>query len=266
MFRARTTSASAWRLMVPAASTFAPATSGQPGPLPGPIWRARPPAGDPGHPGGRDPGAGLVLLPAAPIRVDAGRPVLANESFPEPDHQPSDPAGFSYGRLPVPASTPPTLDGPVDYQDYPGEAAPETGTWTEVRERAETVVEAKRDTPFENGHPGLPAQPGVPLQPQPCRRFRPAATSGGASRPEVREGYCEQFAIAMAMMARQSDPRGWRWVSPPARSSTEPSSRSPPTTPTPGPSCGSEAGWAVRADPAGRRHRHAAPYTTPAAG
>jgi transglutaminase-like putative cysteine protease len=153
---------------------------------------------------------GSFWLPAAttPVRVDAGRPVLANQTFASLTINRRLREGFSYTVVSqVPSIDAADLDGPVDYRDHP-QMKPylETGTLDrEVRERAETVVEAKgADTPFEKA---LAIQDYLR-----SREFRynlsvPALSAGGNQLrrflTEVREGYCEQFAIAMAMMARQ---------------------------------------------------------------
>jgi transglutaminase-like putative cysteine protease len=152
---------------------------------------------------------GSFWLPAAttPVRVDAGRPVLANETFASLTINRRLRRGFSYTVVSqVPDVDAADLDGPVDYRDYPDlQPYTETGTLDrEVRERADTVVEANNaDTPFEKA---LAIQDYLR-----SKEFRyslsvPSLSYGGNQLrrflTEVREGYCEQFAIAMAMMAR----------------------------------------------------------------
>jgi transglutaminase-like putative cysteine protease len=153
---------------------------------------------------------GSFWLPAAttPVRVDAGRPVLANQTFANLTINQRLREGFSYTVVSqVPTIEAADLDGPVDYRNYPSlRPYLDTGTLDrEVRERADAVVEAKRaDTPFEKA---LAIQDYLR-----SKEFRynlnvPALSAGGNQLrrflTEVREGYCEQFAIAMAVMARQ---------------------------------------------------------------
>ncbi|HZB58588.1 MAG TPA: transglutaminase domain-containing protein, partial [Actinomycetota bacterium] len=141
-------------------------------------------------------------------RVDAGRPVLANNTFAALTINQRLRKGFSYTVVSqVPDIDAADLDGPVDYRNYPNlQPYLETGSLDrEVRERADVVVEAKdADTPFEKA---LAIQDYLR-----SKEFRynlnvPALSAGGNQLQrfltEVREGYCEQFAIAMAMMARQ---------------------------------------------------------------
>ena len=217
LFRARTTQRERWRLMVLDrfdGTDFAPSSDLRADlvPFQGPI------------PGELDPDLpvtqvtqeveiqelGSFWLPAAttPIRVDAGRPVLANESFSSLTINRRLREGFSYTVVSqVPSIDAADLDGPVDYRDYP-QVKPylETGTLDrEVRERAETVVEAKSaDTPFEKA---LAIQDYLRSPEFRYNLSVPALSAGGNQLrrflTEVREGYCEQFAIAMAMMARQ---------------------------------------------------------------
>jgi transglutaminase-like putative cysteine protease len=153
---------------------------------------------------------GSFWLPAAttPVQVDAGRPVLVNETFTNLTINRRLREGFSYTVVSqVPEIDAADLDGPVDYQDYP-ELRPYTETGMldrEVRERAETVVEAKNaDTPFEQA---LALQDYLRGSEFRYNLNVPALSSGGDELrrflSEVREGYCEQFAIAMAVMARQ---------------------------------------------------------------
>jgi hypothetical protein len=148
-------------------------------------------------------------LPAAttPVRVDAGRPVLANETFAGLTVNRRARKGFTYTVVSqVPEIRAEHLDGPVDYRDYPElEPYTETGPLDrDVRAMARAVVEDKNaDTPFEKA---LAIQDYLR-----GREFRynlevPALSAGRDQLrrflTEVREGYCEQFAIAMAVMAR----------------------------------------------------------------
>ena len=153
---------------------------------------------------------GSFWLPAAttPVRVDAGRPVLANQTFAALTINQRLRKGFGYTVVSqVPDIEAGDLDGPVDYRDYP-ELAPylETGTLDrEVRERADAVVEAKKaDTPFDEA---LAIQDYLRSNEFRYNLNVPALSAGGNQLrrflTQVREGYCEQFAIAMAMMARQ---------------------------------------------------------------
>ena len=153
---------------------------------------------------------GSFWLPAAttPVQVDAGRRVLANPTFASLTINQRLREGFSYTVVSqVPDIDAADLDGPVDYRSYPNlRPYLETGSLDrEVRERADAVVEARdADTPFEKA---LAIQDYLR-----SKEFRyslnvPALSAGGNQLrrflTEVREGYCEQFAIAMAMMARQ---------------------------------------------------------------
>jgi transglutaminase-like putative cysteine protease len=218
LFRARTTQRERWRLMVLDrfdGTAFAPSSDLRAdlvpfqGPIPGEL--------DPDLPATQVTQEveiqelGSFWLPAAttPIRVDAGRPVLANQSFSSLTINRRLREGFSYTVVSqVPSIDAADLDGPVDYRDYP-QVKPylETGTLDrEVRERAETVVEAKRaDTPFEKA---LAIQDYLRSPEFRYNLSVPALSAGGNQLrrflTEVREGYCEQFAIAMAMMARQA--------------------------------------------------------------
>jgi transglutaminase-like putative cysteine protease len=153
---------------------------------------------------------GSFWLPAAtaPIRVDAGRRVLANPTFASLTINQRLREGFSYTVVSqVPEVDRDVLAGPVDYREYPA-LGPylETGTLDrEVKAQAEAVVAAKNaDTPYDKA---LALQDYLR-----SKEFRynlnvPALSAGGNQLrrflTEVREGYCEQFAIAMAMMARQ---------------------------------------------------------------
>jgi transglutaminase-like putative cysteine protease len=153
---------------------------------------------------------GSFWLPAAtiPVRVDAGRRVLANPTFASLTINQRLREGFSYTVVSqVPQINSDDLRGPIDYGDYPAiRRYLDTGNLDgEVRERANAVVEAKNaDTPFDKA---LAIQDYLR-----SKEFRynlnvPALSAGGNQLrrflTEVREGYCEQFAIAMAMMARQ---------------------------------------------------------------
>ena len=196
MFRARTTQRERWRLMVydrfdgtdfaassdPRADLVA---------FQGPI------------PGEQDPDLpvtqvtqeveiqelGSFWLPAAttPVRVDAGRPVLANETFASLTINRRLREGFSYTVVSqVPDIEAADLDGPVDYRDYP-EMKPYTETGTLDRE-------VRAIGPRRWSRPGTPTPPS--RRPWPsrttcaarssattwtCPRCRPAATSCGAS-------------------------------------------------------------------------------------
>jgi transglutaminase-like putative cysteine protease len=153
---------------------------------------------------------GSFWLPTAttPVRVDAGRPVLANQTFAALTINQRLRKGFRYTVVSqVPDIEAGDLDGPVDYRDYP-ELAPylETGTLDrEVRDRADAVVETKKaDTPFDKA---LAIQDYLRSNEFRYNLNVPALSAGGNQLrrflTQVREGYCEQFAIAMAMMARQ---------------------------------------------------------------
>jgi transglutaminase-like putative cysteine protease len=153
---------------------------------------------------------GSFWLPAAtaPIRVDAGRRVLANPTFASLTVNRRLRQGFTYTVVSqVPEIEASDLDGPIDYSDYP-EMAPYTDTGNldqEVRDRARAVVEAKKaDTPFEAA---LAIQDYLRSSEFRYNLNVPSLASGGNQLrrflTEVREGYCEQFAIAMAMMARE---------------------------------------------------------------
>jgi transglutaminase-like putative cysteine protease len=153
---------------------------------------------------------GSFWLPAVtnPVQVEAGRPVLANETFASLTINRRLRQGATYTVVSqVPDIKADDLDGPVDYGDYP-EMKPYTETGgldRNVRAIADTVVESRNaGTPFEQA---LALQDYLR-----GRNFRynldvPALSAGGNQLrrflTEVREGYCEQFAIAMAMMARQ---------------------------------------------------------------
>jgi transglutaminase-like putative cysteine protease len=134
--------------------------------------------------------------------------VLANPTFASLTINQRLREGFSYTVVSqVPQISSDDLRGPVDYGDYPAmRHYLDTGNLDgEVRERADAVVKAKNaDTPFDKA---LVIQDYLR-----SKEFRynlnvPALSAGGNQLrrflTEVREGYCEQFAIAMAMMARQ---------------------------------------------------------------
>jgi transglutaminase-like putative cysteine protease len=153
---------------------------------------------------------GSFWLPAAttPVRVDAGRPVLANQTFAALTINQRLRKGFRYTVVSqVPDIEAADLVGPVEYRDYP-ELAPylETGTLDrEVRERADAVVAARKaQTPFQKA---LAIQDYLRSSEFRYNLNVPALSAGGNQLrrflTQVREGYCEQFAIAMAMMARQ---------------------------------------------------------------
>ena len=153
---------------------------------------------------------GSFWLPAAttPIRVEAGRRVLANPTFASLTVNQRLRKGFSYTVVSqVPEIKASDLEGPVDYRDYPEMASYlETGNLDrEVRERARAVVGAKKaDTPFEKA---LAIQDYLRSPEFKYNLNVPALSAGGNQLrrflTQVREGYCEQFAIAMAMMARE---------------------------------------------------------------
>jgi transglutaminase-like putative cysteine protease len=217
MFRARTTQRERWRLMVYDrfdGTDFAPSSD----PRANLVEFAGP------APSELDPDLrvtqvtqeveiqelGSFWLPAAtvPVRVDADRPVLANQSFASLTINRRLRRGFRYTVVSqVPEIEAADLDGPIDYRDYP-ELQPytETGSLdTEVRERARAVVDAKNaDTPFQQA---LAIQDYLRSDEFRYNLNVPALSEGGNQLrrflTEVREGYCEQFAIAMAMMARE---------------------------------------------------------------
>ena len=217
MFRARSTQRERWRLMVYDrfdGTDFAPSSDPRDNlvPFEGPI------------PGEQDPDLpvtqvtqeveiqelGSFWLPAAtaPVQVDAGRQVLVNPTFASLTINRRLREGFRYTVVSqVPQVDSDDLRGPVDYRNYP-QIRPylEIGTLDqEVQLRARAVVEAKdADTPFDKA---LALQDYLR-----SKEFRynlnvPALAAGGNQLrrflTEVREGYCEQFAIAMAMMARE---------------------------------------------------------------
>jgi hypothetical protein len=135
--------------------------------------------------------------------------VLANETFASLTVNRRLREGFTYTVVSqVPDIQAGDLDGPVDYRDYPAlKPYTETGTLDrDVRAIADAVVEAKNiDTPFEQA---LAIQDYLRGKEFRYNLAVPALSAPGANQlrrflTEVREGYCEQFAIAMAMMARQ---------------------------------------------------------------
>jgi transglutaminase-like putative cysteine protease len=217
LFRSRSTRSERWRLMVHDrfdGTDFAPSSDPRANlvAFQGPI------------PGEQDPDLpvdqvtqeveiqelGSFWLPAAtiPVRVDAGRPVLANEALASLTINRRLREGFRYTVVSrVPSITAADLDGPVDYRDYPElREYLETGSLDrEVRERADAVVEAKgAATPFEKA---LAIQDYLRSDEFRYSLDVPALSRGGNQLrrflTQVRAGYCEQFAIAMAMMARQ---------------------------------------------------------------
>jgi transglutaminase-like putative cysteine protease len=218
MFRARTTQSERWRLMVLDrfdGTRFVPSSE-----IRGNLVEFAGPA-----PGEVDPDLRMTQvtqeveiqeldtfwLPAAPVpvRVEAGRPVLANQSFASLTINQRLRRGFGYTVVSqVPEIEAANLDGPVDYRDYP-ELRPFTETGSldgEVRERARAVVDAKRAvTPFEQA---LAIQDYLRSDEFRYSLNVPALSDGRGNQlrrflTEVREGYCEQFAIAMAIMARE---------------------------------------------------------------
>ena len=161
MFRARSSQRERWRLMVYDrfdGTDFAPSSDPRANlvDFQGPI------------PGDQDPDLpvtqvaqeveiqelGSFWLPAAtaPVRVEAGRRVLANDTFASLTINQRLRKGFRYTVVSqVPDVEAADLAGPVDYRDYPEMARyTETGTLDqEVRERADAVVQARKaDTPF----------------------------------------------------------------------------------------------------------------------
>ena len=181
MFRARTTQRERWRLMVYDrfdGTDFAPSSD----PRGNLVAFEGPLAGE------QDPDLpvtqvtqeveiqelGSFWLPAAttPVRVDAGRPVLANQTFASLTINQRLREGFRYTVVSqVPSIDAADLDGPVDYRDYPQPAAlprdrqPGPGGAAAGRDggRGQERRHPLREGP---GHPGLPAQQGVPLQPE----------------------------------------------------------------------------------------------------
>jgi len=259
MFRARSTQRERWRLMVYDrfdGTDFAPSSD----PRSNLVAFEGPLAGE------QDPDLpvtqvtqeveiqelGSFWLPAAttPVRVDARRRVLANQRFASLTINQRLRQGFHYTVVSqVPQIDAADLAGPVDYRDYPSlRPYLETGSLDqEVEQQADAVVAAKdADTPFKKA---LAIQDYLR-----SKEFRynlnvPSLAAGGNQLrrflTEVREGYCEQFAIAMAMMARQ--------VGVPSRvavgfTSGEIIDNTFQQVTT------HDAHGAVRADPSGRRH------------
>jgi transglutaminase-like putative cysteine protease len=221
MFRARTNRAERWRLIAydrfdgtTIAASSEPRSGLIPfqGPLPGPV-------------GGKEPKVpvaqvtqtveierlGSYWLPTVtePVRVQAGRRVLANPLFASLTVNQRVRRGFQYTVVSqFPEVKAADLAGPVDYREYP-ELRPylDVGNLDDaVGQQAETIVEGRNaDTPFQKA---LAIQDY--LRNPDLFRYNlevPALARGGGQLRrfvlEVREGYCEQFAIAMAMMARK---------------------------------------------------------------
>jgi transglutaminase TgpA-like protein/transglutaminase superfamily protein/uncharacterized protein DUF4129 len=147
---------------------------------------------------------------AAAAQVDAGRPVLVNKDFASLTVRRKLAKGFTYTVVSdIPDVRAENLAGPVEYSDYP-EVRPylETGSLdADVRGLANTLVaEKKAGTPFEKA---LAIQDYLRGELFSYNLNVPALSAGGNQLArfltQVREGYCEQFAIAMAMMAREVD-------------------------------------------------------------
>jgi transglutaminase-like putative cysteine protease len=217
MFRARTTRRERWRLMVYDrfdGTDFAPSTDPRAnltqfvGPLAGEVAPDLPVTQVTQDVEIQELGSFWLPAATAPIRVDAGRRVLANPTFASLTVNQRLRRGFSYTVVSqVPEIKASDLVGPVDYRDYPEMASyTDTGNLDrEVRAQAHTVVEAKKaDTPFEEA---LAIQDYLRSNVFKYNLNVPALSAGGNQLlrflTEVREGYCEQFAIAMAMMARE---------------------------------------------------------------
>ena len=160
--------------------------------------------------GGRDPGAGVVLAAGDhhPGQVDAGRRVLANQRFASLTINQRLRQGSTTRSSPrSPRSTRPTWPARSTTGTTP--ACGRTwrpAAWTRRWSSRPTRWSRPRTPTPPSRRPwpsGLPAQQGVPLQPEralPRGRRQPAAAvltrgPGGLLRAE--------FAIAMAMMARQ---------------------------------------------------------------
>jgi len=153
-----------------------------------------------------------LWLPSAtaPVGVDAGgRRVLESEAFRGLTVRQRVREGFRYSVVSqVPNVRPEDLVGQADGDDQRPELQPylDTGNLDNaVRKLADTVTQGK-ETPFEKA---LAIQDYL----RDPKVFRyslnvPSLAQGGNQLRrfllEVREGYCEQFAIAMAMMARQA--------------------------------------------------------------
>jgi transglutaminase-like putative cysteine protease len=217
MFRARTSRRERWRLMVYDrfdGTDFAPSSDPRAGltqfvgPLAGEVAPDLPVTQVTQDVEIQELGSFWLPAATAPVRVEAGRRVLANPTFASLTINQRLRKGFSYTVVSqVPEIKASDLDGPVDYRDYP-EMAPYTETGNldrEVRDRARAVVEAKKaDTPFEQA---LAIQDYLRSPEFKYNLNVPALSAGGNQLrrflTQVREGYCEQFAIAMAMMARE---------------------------------------------------------------
>jgi transglutaminase-like putative cysteine protease len=217
MFRARSTQRERWRLMVYDrfdGTDFAPSSDPRrnmvtfEGPIDGELAPDLPVTQVTQEVEIQELGSFWLPAATAPIRVEAGRRVLANETFASLTINQRLREGFAYTVVSqVPQVDSDDLRGPVDYSDYP-QVRPylEVGNLDrEVQVRARSVVEARNaDTPFDKA---------LALQDYfRSKEFRynlnvPALSAGGNQLrrfvTEVREGYCEQFAIAMAMMARE---------------------------------------------------------------
>jgi transglutaminase-like putative cysteine protease len=217
MFRAHTSRQERWRLMVYDrfdGTDFAPSSDPRAsltqfvGPLAGELAPDLPVAQVTQEVEIQELGSFWLPAATAPIRVEAGRRVLASPTFASLTINQRLRKGFSYTVVSqVPEIKASDLDGPVDYGDYPElEAYTDTGNLDpEVREQARTVVEAKKaDTPFEEA---LAIQDYLRSTEFKYSLDVPALAAGGNQLrrflTQVREGYCEQFAIAMAMMARE---------------------------------------------------------------
>ena len=217
MFRARTSRRERWRLMVYDrfdGTDFAPSSDPRAnltqfvGPLAGEVAPELPVTQVTQEVEIQELGSFWLPAATAPIQVQAGRRVLANPTFASLTVNQRLRKGFSYTVVSqVPEIKASDLDGPVDYGDYP-EMATYTDTGNldkEVREQAHTIVEAKKaDTPFEEA---LAIQDYLRGPEFKYNLNVPALSAGGNQLhrflTEVREGYCEQFAIAMAVMARE---------------------------------------------------------------
>jgi transglutaminase-like putative cysteine protease len=217
MFRARTTRRERWRLMVYDrfdGTDFAPSSDPRAnlapfvGPLAGEVAPELPVTQVTQEVEIQELGSFWLPAATAPIRVETGRRVLANPTFASLTINQRLRKGFSYTVVSqVPEIKASDLDGPIDYGDYPEMASYiETGNLDrEVGELARAVVEAKRaDTPFEEA---LAIQDYLRSNEFKYNLNVPALSAGGNQLrrflTQVREGYCEQFAIAMAMMARE---------------------------------------------------------------
>jgi transglutaminase-like putative cysteine protease len=217
MFRARTSRRERWRLMVYDrfdGTDFAPSSDPRAnltqfvGPLAGEVTPDLPLTQVTQEVEIQELGSFWLPAATAPVRVEAGRRVLANPTFASLTVNQRLRKGFNYTVVSqVPEIKASDLDGPVDYREYPEMASYlETGNLDrEVRERAHAVVEAKKaDTPFKKA---LAIQDYLRSPEFKYNLNVPALSAGGNQLrrflTQVREGYCEQFAIAMAMMARE---------------------------------------------------------------